>query len=108
MNLIEKLDSEDCIRQFRETQGESGECAICGSATEIVVAAWRTYSEKYVIDIFRLCDKCRADLSVEERLAAALGQRSDKAFGIEVDRTSESVRDEERKSQTTDDRETNA
>jgi hypothetical protein len=87
MNLIEKLDSENCIKQFQETQGESGECAICGSATERVIAAWETYSEKYVIDIFRLCDKCRADLSVEE-LNAALARRPDKAFGFEVDRTS--------------------
>jgi wobble nucleotide-excising tRNase len=87
MNLIEKLDSENSIQQFRETQCESGECAICGSATESVIAAWETYSEKYVIDIFRLCDKCRADLSVEE-LGAALEQRPDKAFGFEVDRTS--------------------
>jgi hypothetical protein len=64
-NLIVKQDIERICREFRETLDD---CAICGSVTEFVVAAWPecVAIEKTRVDVFRLCDKCRADLSVEE------------------------------------------
>ena len=86
-NLIVKLEIERTVREFRETQGDCGDCAICGSVTEFVAAAWFTPSEKYRVDVFRVCEKCSSDLSQEE-LDASLSRLSEKAFGFEVDRTS--------------------
>ena len=80
-NLIVKLDVERTLREFQETHTALGDCAICGSVTELVAAAWDTPDR---VDVFRVCEKC-TDLSVDD-FGAALSDRREKAVGYRLER----------------------
>jgi hypothetical protein len=80
-NLIVKLDVERTLREFQETHTRLGDCAICGSVTELVAAAWDTPDR---VDVFRVCEKCKSDLSVDE-FNTALSDRREKAVGYRLE-----------------------